>query len=206
MKIFFEKIILFVVLSYLIILLPGIITFYNLPVNFEENGLATIIDKHSRLSKAQKSKIIIVGGSGCGMGINSALIDSAFNYHYEVVNMGLFGQLGLCYMTDEIKEDIIKEDIILIIPEYQHFYYHFYGDRGLLRMLRIYKRSIKYLSSYKQVLIIAKFFAPYLLDELFNNTENNSNISPVWNRKYVNKYGDFCGYLQVKDTVDVKGL
>lgn len=205
MKKFLQKIGLYITLVVVLLIVPSVVTYYILPVNYSINGLAATIDKHERLETIDSPKIIVVGGSGCGMGINSAMIDSAFP-QYDVVNMGLFGQLGLLYMMNEVRDNMNEGDIVVVIPEYQHFYYQFYGDLGMMRTVKIYPKGIRYLSHWRQWMVITENFAPYLLKQVVENSENPDTIARMWNRKSVNEYGDFCGHLNDSDTVDVSAM
>lgn len=55
--------------------------FHNL-----HSGLAALLDKHNRLEKLKSPKLIIVGGSNCGLGIDSTILSKLLNR--PVVNMG----------------------------------------------------------------------------------------------------------------------
>ncbi len=203
MRKFLLKTGLFFLLLFVVIIVPSFTIYLSLPVNLPINGLASTIDKHERLEKISGKKIIIVGGSGCGMGINSEMIDTTFK-EYDVVNMGLFGQLGLRYMLNEVKNEIRKGDIVVIIPEYQHFYYQFYGDLGMMRVAKIYPKGFSYLDTWQQWMVVAENFGPHFSKQFFRNDENPETITATWNRRFVNEYGDFCGHLNQPDTIDVK--
>jgi hypothetical protein len=181
-----------------------IIPFFALPVNYTNNGLACSIDKHRRLATLKERKIVFIGGSGVGFGLDSGRIENELGY--RVVNMGLFGQLGLRFMMDETKSEIRPGDILVVVPEYQNFFYHLDGDAGLLRLMRIYPTSIKYLTSYKQVAILVRSFPGYLVEQLFNNYENSRTISRMWDRRNMNRYGDLVGHLSEKINIDKSGI
>jgi hypothetical protein len=187
-----------------LIVLTLLAPFFALPVNYANNGLACSIDKHQRLATLKGPKIVFIGGSGVGFGLDSGRIESRTGYH--VVNMGLFGQLGLRFMMDETKNDIHAGDILVVVPEYQHFFYHLDGDVGLLRLMRIYPASMKYLSSYKQAAILARNFPSYMKEQLLNNYENSKTISRMWDRRNMSEQGDFTGHLSEKIDVNKSAI
>lgn len=86
----------------------------------EADYLSASIDKHTLLANTPSPKIILAGGSGLALGVNSAKIQSDLGR--PVVNMGLYAGLGLRLMLDELRPYIREGDIIYIAPEYQLYY------------------------------------------------------------------------------------
>jgi hypothetical protein len=201
MKRFLTRVGIFFLLVVVLIIAPAVYLYLQLPVNYSVNGLASTIDKNARLENTPGKRIILVGGSGVGMGFNSEMIHNGFP-DYEVVNMGLFGQLGLCYMLNEVKGNLHEGDIVVVIPEYQHFFYQYYGDLGMMRTVKIYPEGVSNLTHWRQWMIIAERFGPHLSEQMFHNMENPQTITPMWNRKSVNQYGDFCGHHGEPDPID----
>ena len=82
--------------------------------------MAAISDKHHRLSTVESPRIILVGGSNLAFSVDSEKIEK----HFErpVVNMGLHAGLGLKFMLNEIQPALNGGDIVIIFPEYEHFY------------------------------------------------------------------------------------
>ena len=107
---------------------------------------ASILDKHQLLQRAGSPKIVFVGGSSLALGLDSALIHTKTGL--PVVNMGLNGGLGLRYMLEEVKPDIGPGDLIVVSPEYEHWYGSLLeGGLNLLWVLQIRPNFIGFLSS-----------------------------------------------------------
>jgi hypothetical protein len=83
---------------------------------FEEDYSATIIDKHRRLDSLKSSKIVLIAGSNFAYGINSELIEKAFNR--PVVNMAIHYSLGTDFMLRQLENKLNKGDIVVMGFEY----------------------------------------------------------------------------------------
>jgi hypothetical protein len=86
----------------------------------EADYLSASVDKHHLLAGAASPKIILAGGSGIALGVDSAKIQTGLGK--PVVNMGLYAGLGIRAMLDELRPYIHEGDIIYIAPEYQLYY------------------------------------------------------------------------------------
>ncbi len=82
--------------------------------------MAAVSDKHRRLSMVDSPRIILVGGSNLAFSVDSEKIEKHFEM--PVVNMGLQAGLGLKFMLNEIQPELNSGDIVIIFPEYEHFY------------------------------------------------------------------------------------
>ena len=78
-----------------------------------------IIDKHRILANTKSPKLALAGGSNLAFGIDSAAIADALNL--PVVNLGIHGGLGLGRILDDVSPFLQSGDILLIVPEYDHF-------------------------------------------------------------------------------------
>jgi len=79
-------------------------------------------------------KIILVGGSNLQFGIDNIKLSSALGM--PVLNIGLYKNIGLKYMLDSIQQYINKDDIIIVSPEYDHFFANtYYGKDQLVKIL-----------------------------------------------------------------------
>ena len=65
-------------------------------------------------------RLIFVGGSNLAFGIDSKRIADSLGVN--VVNAGLHAGIGIKFMLDDVSEYVREGDIVVIAPEYQHFY------------------------------------------------------------------------------------
>ena len=115
---------------------------------------ASAIDKHKLLETTASPKIIMVGGSGLALSVDSPTLQT--NLGLPVVNMGIHGGLGLRYMMEEVRAEIKPGDWIIIYPEYQAFYGFFNGDDSFIALLSAFPEGMRYISSPRQVLNMFK--------------------------------------------------
>lgn len=173
----------------------------------ENDFIKPIIDKHRLLENSPSPRIIFIGGSGINLGINSQIVKDKLNLN--PINMGLFAQFGLRYMLNEVKPNIRKNDVIVIIPEYHHFFYFFNGWRGLIELIYVYPKSLHYLTSYKQFIVILKRFPAFFEDKVKTIQEYFEkriikllDKEPISNDLY-NEYCDYIGHLKSNKTFNV---
>lgn len=81
--------------------------------------MAAIIDKHRLLERTSGKRVLLVGGSNLAFGTDSPQLERELGL--PVVNMGLHAGLGLRYMLDEVKPFLSKDDIVIVVPEYEQF-------------------------------------------------------------------------------------
>lgn len=104
-----------------------------LPID-EDDYLQAYNKKCELLEQTPSPRIIFVGGSNLAFSLNSTLIQDSL--HLPVVNYGLHAGIGLKFMIDDIMGYVRKGDILVIAPEYSHFYKSGgYGDLGTFSLL-----------------------------------------------------------------------
>jgi hypothetical protein len=178
----------------LLFLTAGImITVHLLFMSADYTGYAAAaIDKHERLLNTESPRFIFVGGSNLAFGIDSKMIEDEIGI--STVNMGLSAGLGLRYNLFEVRPYIKKGDIIVIAPEYEHFFgTSFDGTGELLYPFLNFPESRKYLKSVNQYLVILRNYPRMLRAKVINLL-----IKPPPSdrcRKDFNEYGDFVGKL-----------
>ncbi|MDR1455844.1 MAG: hypothetical protein LBJ01_09350 [Tannerella sp.] len=85
-----------------------------------------LIAKH----RQKRPSIILLGGSNVAFGFNSEMIQEALDL--PVINTGLGVGLGLKFMLDNTSKYLAEGDILVIAPEYEHFFNKFvYGKTDL---------------------------------------------------------------------------
>ncbi|MGL4998515.1 MAG: hypothetical protein ACRC5T_06050 [Cetobacterium sp.] len=101
----------------------------------QNNYNRAYLDKIDLLKSFEtKKRIIFIGGSNLAFGMDSLKIEKEFP-EYKVINTAVHAGIGLRYMLADIKKNIKKEDIIIIVPEYNHFYNSGAGDYALWEVL-----------------------------------------------------------------------
>jgi len=196
-KFFIKALILFIpffTLFIVIIFLPS--------ADYNVYNLA-IIDKHRILANAKSPKIVLAGGSNLAFGIDSEKIQLKFNR--PVVNMGVHAGFGLGRILDDISPFLNRGDVLLIVPEYDFFFYFWNGSDAAYNLI-FDARQYRLLWSSYYGLPNGSFF-PYLFgmykmkyESLFNKKnkiENKTDINPLpYSRYSFNEYGDHVGHLE----------
>lgn len=72
----------------------------------------SLADKMDRLKSINESKIVLIGNSNLSFGINSELLEEAFDM--PVVNMGLHGSFGNVFHEEMAKVNLREGDIIIV--------------------------------------------------------------------------------------------
>lgn len=85
----------------------------------DNHYMAATLDKHARLRSAASPRVIFVGGSSVGFGIDSRPFAQL---ELEPVNMGLTVGLGLPFMLGEVASQLRRGDVVIIAPEPQLFW------------------------------------------------------------------------------------
>lgn len=192
MKLFLNKVILFVSL-FLMLLICSLLFIPNNKI--KNNSLFANIDKHNRLDSLSSPKIIFVGGSNLAYGLNSQAVEDSL--HMPVINMGLHAGFGLHFMMNEVISSINKGDIVVLSPEYHHFYGDmFYGEKVLVALLvDVDKSNFKYLD-FQQITHLVPQSVEYAVSKLtfkqldVMNAGDVKSYESVYKRNSFNKYGD----------------
>lgn len=93
------------------------VTVFALPSVYEDTYMGALYDKYELLKESDsKKRIIIIGGDGTALGIDSELMESELK-GYDVINLGFSSELGIKAMLDLSKDGIKKNDIIIIAPD-----------------------------------------------------------------------------------------
>jgi len=208
MKKFITKCFLFFFVIFFI-LLTGFLISSKL---IKENIHYSIYDKHKLLTaKKEKPRIILVGGSNLSFGIYSPLIEREFNVN--VINTGIYASYGLKYIIDDIKPFIKEGDIVVLSPEYNHFFDDFfYGGQALIQGLSVYPKNWRNLN-WRQILTVIKFFPKESLVKIksyLTTFIKPMDIVDSYHRKSFNSNGDAVkhwGVTKKKPTpiIHVKG-
>ena len=82
---------------------------------YDDTFVGELSEKYDRLNRIDEPKIVIVAGSSAAFGIDSEMISEELGYN--VVNFGLYANLGTKLMMDLSKANINEGDIIILAPE-----------------------------------------------------------------------------------------
>jgi len=193
MKQFIGKVTLFGVFV-LIILLIGA---SRLTIWWQGDYMFALIDKFDNLKTEKSPKIVLVGGSNLAFGMDSEAISNYYNM--PVVNMGIHAGIGLRFLLEWIKPYLKKNDILIIIPEYSHFYDTYWGIGSNLTeaLLNVYPQGFKYLS-FKQYLMMLSELPRYSIDNLYDAYVSGQIFQKyehkIYARNGFNRYGDMTAH------------
>jgi hypothetical protein len=155
----------------------------------KENLLGALIDKHERIQKITSPKIIFVGGSNLSFGLVSKMITDSLKY--PVMNMGIHAGLGLKFMLDDTKPYVKEGDIIVLSPEYAHYYTdNFFGNFELAAVLfDVFPEGRKYVD-YKQGWHLMNYVFLYSTMKMKYLLGISRDTNPVYKRESFNENGD----------------
>lgn len=88
---------------------------FLLPPVYEDTFVGELGDKYERLNSIDEPKIVVIGGSSVAFGLDSELVKKELGM--EVVNFGLYANLGTKLMLDLSRSNINEGDMIIIAPE-----------------------------------------------------------------------------------------
>jgi hypothetical protein len=186
MKNFLIKISLFSLL-----LLSVVIIGFVLPVTprASKSLLYAKVKKDNLLKKTNNPRIIFVGGSNLSFGINSKVIKDSLKLN--PINTAIHASIGLEYMMDNTLQYIKKNDIVILAPEYSHFYGRFvYGGEELLRTVADIELSQIFELKKEQLKNISKYILKYSFSKLKPTEYYGYEESDVYSVNSFNQYGD----------------
>lgn len=174
------------------------------------NMLYVLPDKYAKLSETQhkEGRIIFIGGSNLAFGLDTKKINQTLDR--PVINMGVHAGLGLKFMIDDIKPYVKKDDIIIIVPEYPHFYKKspstFLGQDELLTVIfDVAPHGVKYISATQFISLIQ--FIPryvgnkyyYFTIQLLKGNKSGPKQDIVYRKSAFNEYGDIVAHLEMQN-------
>lgn len=150
--------------------------------------------KERLLSEAAPPRIVFQGGSNVTYGINSEAVEDSMQT--RTLNVAFQFHLGMRLMLSEVSDYCCKGDILVLSPEYEHFYGWGYGDNGTLaKMVLLYPNIIKHYNV-NQIFSAAKGI-PYafrfmgnIIAQTIDDKMDHSNGQNVSNTLSFNSYGD----------------
>lgn len=153
--------------------------------------------KDSLLQNVSSPRIVFIGGSNIVFELNCQLIKDSLNLN--PINTGSTATVGLTYMINNTEPYIRKGDIVVLSPEYQHYFGKFaYGNQDMLRMVfDVDFETIKTLNKLQWINLIKK--SPSYFASKFNYKEYiNVRTDPVYNLSIYNEFGDSVNHWDLK--------
>jgi hypothetical protein len=151
------------------------------------------VQKDSLLKNTEKPRIILIGGSNLSFGINSRLIKDSLALN--PINTAIHASIGLQYMLNSTVSHIQNGDIVIVAPEYSHFYGNsVYGGEELLRIVAdVDLNDLKYLGE-NQLKSIGKYILKYSFSKFKPTEYLNVEQSDIYGVNSFNDYGDVSGH------------
>ncbi len=146
----------------------------------------------ARLDTLQGPKILIIGGSGCGFGICSPMLETHYGMH--ISNTGTHAGLGLRLQVKLFRKYIEEGDVVLVIPEYAQFTKQYLGDETALRILTSTCRE-----GYKQFSVLQQLYLFAFVPSAFEDARKAADgsyldMNSPYVKKALNIYGDVERY------------
>ena len=158
------------------------------------NSLYANMDKHNRLDSLPSPKIVFVGGSNLGFGLDCKTIEEKTGL--PVVNMGLHAGFGLKFPINEVKHAVNEGDIVVFSPVYEWLSSDMvYGEKVLVALLfDVDRKNLKHVD-FKQAVHLIPGMMSYAVSKLFPTTldvmqGDGYGYEVVYKRESFNEYGD----------------
>ena len=140
---------------------------------FADNYLNEFPVKKQLVSDTASPKMVVIGGSNVAFGIDSKTLSDSLAM--PVVNAGLHAGLGLRYILDANTPYLRKGDILVIMPEYSHFFdTAAWGNTITLSLAPYFATSEEMLSLNRhQLSTVARGFCHMTLQIFISGVENS---------------------------------
>jgi len=198
MRKFIYKILAFILLTILAFSL--ILLFLPATPYASKSLLFATLRKDSLLVNAPSPRIIFVGGSNLSFGLNSQEIKDSL--HINPINTAINVALGLKYMLENTLQYVKKGDIVVLVPEYDHFFSDW--DRYYEELFRIVfdvdKSKICLLSfNFDQLRHHVKYANKVISSRLHANEYLSLWESDIYSVNSFNKYGDVDAHWNLEN-------
>ena len=176
MKLFLRKVTYF---ALIILILTSIGLFLPTTPRVSESLLFGAIQKDSLLKNVESPRIIFVGGSNLSFGINSQMIKDSLGLN--PINTAIHAAIGLKYMMENTLQYVREGDIVVLAPEYDHFYRKYdVVSEELMRMVFDVNFSNFKLLNFKQKLALIPHIPKYSLSKFKPNEYMNVKVDEIY--------------------------
>jgi len=173
----------------------------------EGDMLYALKDKHVRLAEIPAPRLIFIGGSNLLFGLDSEKVEEAVGM--PVVNLGLHAGTGLRFMMNHAESFAGEGDIIVVVPEYAHFYdkspaTYDGQDELLTTVLDVDQASLSDVSL-GHFFALYHFMPNYVGNKYFNffrflfKGKQRSGKFVAYEREKFNRWGDVTGHLAMEN-------
>ena len=164
--------------------------FIALPPVYDDTFVGELGEKFDLLQNTEGEKIVVIGGSSVAFGLDSELMSKEMNR--QVVNFGLYADLGTKIMMDLSKVNIGQGDIIILAPEMnaQTLSLYFNGPTTL-QTLDGNAEMLPYIAAgdYEKLIGASYEFTSNKLNFLLSGKKPDSG-NPAYQKDNFNEYGD----------------
>ena len=188
MKKFVVKITIFITAVVLVFL--GLLLLLPVTSRAKQSFIFSEIKKDSLLIHVESPRIIFVGGSNLSFGLNSAILKDSLNLN--PINTGVGIGLSLKYMLDHTLQYVRGGDIVVLSPEYQHFFRDVdYGSKVMLGIVLDVNRSNIRLLNMKQIINSVRSCGEFIFSKLNPMDYINDNAGyDIYGTGVYNQFGD----------------
>lgn len=183
---FIKKIVIFI-LPIVAVIILGI--FLPTTPRASKSLLMASVNKNLLLKSTTSPRIIFVGGSNLSFGLNSQIIKDSLQIN--PINTAIHASIGIKFMLDNTLDYVQNGDIVVLVPEYSHFYRSLnFGSEELMRTIfDVNLKNIEYLNNF-QIKNIFPYLYKYSLTKFNPNEYINVNESDVYSVNSFNQFGD----------------
>jgi len=147
------------------------------------------IKKDSLLNHTKGPRIVFLGGSNLPFGLNSKMIKDSLNLN--PVNAGIMHTIGLKKILDNYLNYVKTNDVVIISPEYQHFFGDFMnGHESTLYYNSIGNRNPFQGLDYDQFSNLVPYLPKYVFKKLDPREYYGYSVSKFFNSQSYNQFGD----------------
>lgn len=148
-------------------------------------------EKIQMLRDIPSPRIIFLGGSNLAFGIDSKSVADTFGIN--VVNYGLQAGIGLKLMMLDAAEYCRKGDILVISPEYEHFFGNAYGEKTTLSVLTLLYPKVVVNFDFQNWFVSVsglKYAVSVMMGSLINNVSDSGTVDYQYSSMSFNDFGD----------------
>lgn len=159
-----------------------------------DHYMAATIDKHVRLHDAATPRLVLVGGSSVGFGVDSrAFVDAGLGL--DPVNMGLNAQLGLPFMLAEVERELAAGDVVILAPE-THLFWTGSQDDAIWAVLQHRPANLACLSGAhaRELSDQALHFVARKVRCALHQATLDTVLATIYRRSSFDRFGDFVAH------------
>lgn len=147
------------------------------------------------MKKIISSRIIFIGGSNVRYGINSEIIKDSLKIN--PINTAVSAGLGLKFIIDDIRPYLKPHDIVILSPEYEHFYGEYiWGNDKIAQEINICPEDFTTLN-FNQLKILAGSLPHFNIKKLVESLKLSVGFKDKF---FVSSYESMTGMNQFGDT------